>query len=158
MELIYTRVCSCAAFVSICWHRPWKSYETSRIKSSCSPSARPADRQMSSQREEQRRDDSTVSGDVRGCSLRRWWSLRLEECTPLTAPSSPPSVPWRVIKTDDSDGVPSGSTVSTAQPFCAIIYPTPPPSPPSPRSNSALITASSIHQRIDGRDRRCGTH
>lgn len=30
--------------------------------------------------------------------------------------------------------------------------------PPFPRSNSALITASSIHQRIDGHDRRCDTH
>lgn len=68
---------------------------------------------------------------------------------------SPPSVPWRVIKTDDSDAVPSGSTVSTAQPFAPSFIP-PPLTPP--RSNSALITASSIHQCIDGHDRRCGTH
>lgn len=62
--------------------------------------------------------------------------------------------PWRVIKTDDSDAVPSGSTVSTEQPFVLSFIPV----PPHPRSNSALITASSIHQRIDRHDRQCGTH
>lgn len=35
---------------------------------------------------------------------------------------SPPSVPWRVIKTDDSDAVPSDS-VSTAQPFAPSFIP-----------------------------------
>lgn len=78
----------------------------------------------------------------------------MEGCVALTAPCLSPSVPWRVIKTDDSDAVPSGSTVSTAQPFAPSFIPPPPP----PRSNSALITASSIHQCIDGHDRRCGTH
>lgn len=84
----------------------------------------PAGREASGRLECQRRREEVQP--------RRWWSLRLEECTPLTAPSFPPSVPWRVIKTDDSDGVPSGSTVSTAQPFCTIIYPTSPPPPPPP--------------------------
>lgn len=104
---------------------------------------------------------SNVSGLV-GCLASRgnvevqprcWWRLRVEGCVALTAPCLSPSVPWRVIKTDDSDAVPSGSTVSTAQPFAPSFIPLPPP-----RSNSALITASSIHQCIDGHDRRCGTH
>lgn len=48
----------------------------------------------------------------------------------LTAPCLYPSVPWRLIKTDDTDAVPSGSTVSTAQPFAPSFIAAPPPSPP----------------------------
>lgn len=93
---------------------------------------------------------SGEQGDV-GVQPRCWWWV--EGCVALTAPCLSPSVPWRVIKIDDTDAVPSGSTVSTAQPFAPSFIPLPPP-----RSNSALITASSIHQCIDGHDRRCGTH
>ena len=60
---------------------------------------------------------------------RCWWKLWVEECVVLTAPCLSPSVPWRVIKTDDSDAVPSGSTVSTAQPFAPSFIPSPHPFP-----------------------------
>lgn len=43
------------------------------------------------------------------------------------SPSPSPSIPWRVIKTDDSDAVPSGSTVSTEQPFVLSFIPLHPP-------------------------------
>ncbi len=42
------------------------------------------------------------------------------------------SSPWRIIKTDDTDAVPSGTTALDCRAICTIIYRPPPNSPPSP--------------------------
>ncbi len=42
------------------------------------------------------------------------------------------SSPWRIIKTDDTDAVPSGTTALDCRAICTIIYRPPPNPPPSP--------------------------